>query len=172
MREKEKIIIAMTLHNVSHLFQRCQCKMMSVSETGIHMMKAHETMECMLFFFFFWRRGFSVSSPAHCRHGHKTVHAVFMHLAIDLTWMQEKGEKPIRSLAVTLSSFVILSSGSDDRMRRLSSSHFYLYDSASMGIWWMTHNEAVYAFTNDHACKPAWLNHLVCRNNVTKKALY
>lgn len=50
----------------------------------------------------FWRRGFSVLSPAHCRHGHKTVHAVFMHSAIDLTGMQEKGEKPIRSLAVSV----------------------------------------------------------------------
>lgn len=50
----------------------------------------------------FRRRGFSVWSPAHCRPGHKTVHAVFMHLAIDSTWMQEKGEKPTRSLAYLL----------------------------------------------------------------------
>lgn len=41
-------------------------------------------------------------SPAHFRHGHKTVHAVFMHLAIGLTWMQEKGEKPILLLAVSV----------------------------------------------------------------------
>lgn len=40
--------MAVIFHNVSHLFQRCPCKMMSVSETGIHMMKAHETMGCMV----------------------------------------------------------------------------------------------------------------------------
>lgn len=39
--------MAMTSNNVYHLFQRCPCKMMSLtSETGIHMymMKAHEMM--------------------------------------------------------------------------------------------------------------------------------
>lgn len=48
MKKNEGKKMAMTLHNVSHLFQRCPCKMMSVSETGIHMMKAHETMGCMV----------------------------------------------------------------------------------------------------------------------------
>lgn len=43
-----------------------------------------------------------MSSPAHFRHGHETTHAVVMHLAISLTWMQEKEEKPILLLAVSV----------------------------------------------------------------------
>lgn len=113
----------------------------------------------------FWRRGFSVLSPAHFRHGHNTVHAVFMHLAISITWMQEKEEKPILLLAVAVVESHFASSSSSHQIKMIG---WLGWDQATFTcitvLAWIFDErlkEAVYAFTNDHACKLAWLNHLV-----------
>lgn len=72
--------MAMASNNIYHLFQRCPCKMRSItSETGIHMymMKAHEMIGVEE------RESFSFLSPVHSLQirlrDHMTIHAIFMH---------------------------------------------------------------------------------------------
>lgn len=119
--------MAMTLHNVSHLFQRCPCKMMSVSETGIHMMKAHETMGCMVL-----KERFlcDVSCPLQTWPQDRSCcfHASSHRFNMDAGEGREAN--PIISsicCGVTHCSITILPSDEDDWMMRLRSSHFYQF---------------------------------------------
>lgn len=128
-------------------------------------MKAHETMECMVL-----KDRFLcvVSCPPYTwsQDGSCCFHA-FSHW-FNMDAGEGREAHPIMSsicCGATLCSIFILPSDKDDWMRKPTSSHFYLYYSSSMDIWWTTQRGClcIYKWPTGMTKRPCF------RNNFTKR---